>query len=104
MLAGTSSILQIIFFGFIFLLRSLLEDNDPNISVVTPLESEMPCKLCDYDLLMMSYGGIMILAGYFFNFTDNNFEFLFLLRSLLKDNNPPMSVMTPLASKMSCEL
>ena len=38
------------------------------------------------------------------NFMDNTFGFIFLLRSLLGNNDPSMSVMTPLASKISCEL
>ena len=52
---------------------------------------------------MLSYGGILIIAGYFFNFTNNSFEIIFFLRSLLEDNDPPMSVVIPLASKMPCE-
>ena len=90
-------------FGFIFLLNSLLGDSDPPMTVGNPLVSEMPCEFCDYDPLMLSYGWILILARYFFNFTDNTFGLIFLLRSPLRDNDPPMSVVTPLVSEMPWE-
>ena len=85
------------------MLRSLLGDNYPPMSVVTSLASEMPCECWDYDLIKLSYGWILILAGHFSNFTDNPFGFNFFLRSLLVDSDPLISVVNPLISEMHCE-